>query len=248
LRFVVYGGSEGRQAAGKKLVAQMVKLRPELVVHAGGMVSDGRRADDWQHFDEVTAPLRELCRLYPCHCTNGGGKLLGGRFRFPDGSTGGKTYYAFDHKGARFVVLDSEIRLGPKPGPQTTWLAEQLAAAEGRHIFVFFHKPIFSVAWGKFRVGGLAYWRPLFAHHRVRAVFCGGHHIYYRTAQDGVTYVVTGGGGAPLTKVKARRNIMPNDVAGSFHHCIEVEVLGSKVRGRAVDTEGKTRDEFVIKE
>jgi hypothetical protein len=38
----------------------------------------------------------------------------------------------------------------------------------------------------------------LFQKHGVKLVFQGHDHLYYRTVRSGITYVVTGGGGAPL--------------------------------------------------
>jgi len=246
LRFVVYGASEGDGDAQRALVGQMIKLKPELVVHAGGLVENRRREADWDAFDAVTKPLRDLCPFYPCPGPGEVGTAYASRFQLPSGSARLCPYYSFDRKGVHFVVLDSRTP-ARRDDPQTRWLAADLEAAKGRLIFVFFYDPIHSVT-GRASHGGTAriFWHPLFVRNQVRAALSGGHHIYYRTAQDGVHYLITGGGGAPLDAILARRNLLPTDVAGSFHHCIEITVAGDRVRGRVVDTEGKTRDEFEL--
>ena len=43
-------------------------------------------------------------------------------------------------------------------------------------------------------------------------VFCGHDHLYYRTTRDGVTYVVTGGGGAPPYRPENSQIAIPGDV------------------------------------
>lgn len=247
-RFCVVGGTQGTEPARAQVVAQMIELRPDLVLHAGGAVWSNPRPADWQALLDVLAPLQRLCPIYPCHgAPEGRDGLFGGRFRMPDGTRPSTTYYAFDHKGARFIVLDSALPPRVVGDPQTEWLAARLAEADGRHIFVVLYDPIHSVGWGRFAKNADAYWHPLFRHYKVRAVFSGGHRIYYRTVQDGVSYIVTGGGGALLAQVKARHNILPDDVASSYHHCIEIVVAGESIRGRAIDVAGRTRDEFILR-
>ena len=243
LCFVVFGGTEGKQDAHEQIVAQMVKCRPELTLHAGGMVWDGRDAEQWACFDALTKPLRDLCPLYACHSAKDGGTLFGGRFRLPDGTVKPNTYYAFDHKGVRFIALDSE-KPPKRRDPQTDWLKQTLAEADGRHIFVFFHKPIINVAWRKTVGSARPYWMPLFSRHKVRAVFHGGHHLYFRMLDRGVSYVTTGGGGAPLDDIRSRRNMTRHDAAAKFHHFVEVTVDGDDVLARVIDLEGRTRDQF----
>ena len=246
-RFLVVGGTEGERPVHHQIIAQMVKVRPELVLHVGDAVRDGRKPKQWQAFDRITKPLTEICPLYPVHCKKDGARLFGGRFRMPDGTLRGQTYYSFVHRNACFIALDSTLGVRPKDA-QTAWLADELAKAGRRHIFVFFNLPILSIARRRI-LGRMAstFWGPLFERHKVQAVFAGNHHIYYRTTQKGVYYIVTGGGGAgPLDMLYSagRRYLLRNDVAGSYHHFVEVTVAGDKVRYRVIDNKGRTRDQF----
>lgn len=127
-------------------------------------------------------------------------------------------YFAFWHKGSRFIVLDtdkagesSEIGAG-----QLAWLSNELGtnAEAADHLFIFMHKPL----WGynpKY-----TNWQdevhPLLVKHGVSFVFCGHWHCYTFEERDGVNYIVTGGGGAELDGDREQ--------SGGFHHYILVTV------------------------
>lgn len=60
----------------------------------------------------------------------------------------GNTYYAFDHKGVHFVMLDNVSDPGAKIGDeQLAWFAADLAKqAKDVRIVVFTHRPLFDLA------------------------------------------------------------------------------------------------------
>ena len=82
--------------------------------------------------------------------------------------------------------------------------------------------------------------------HKVRAVISGCHHLYFRTAQDGIPYLITAGGGGVLSRIQSRRSLLPTDVAAAYYHFVAFTVTPGEIRGRVVDREGRTRDEFVL--
>ena len=59
----------------------------------------------------------------------------------------GQSWYSFDHHDVHFVVLNSQLLNGPLPEAkvQQTWLESDLAANQGRRIFMFMHMPPFFV-------------------------------------------------------------------------------------------------------
>jgi RNA polymerase sigma-70 factor (ECF subfamily) len=56
----------------------------------------------------------------------------------------GKLWYSADVKDCHLVILDSEDQSAPDKiaGAQLEWLKTDLAAAKGKRIFVFLHKPL----------------------------------------------------------------------------------------------------------
>ena len=85
---------------------------------------------------------------------------------------------------------------------------------------------------------------PLFERHGVRLVLSGHEHNYVRSRPlGGVTFVLTGGGGAALDPLPPSPS--PRTAArGSFFHHLLVSVAGRGMRVRAIDTAGRVRDRF----
>lgn len=98
---------------------------------------------------------------------------------------------------ALFIVLDSNTPLGPG-SPQRSFVEQALdGRGKARHVFVALHHgPVSAGSHGGHPEGaGLS---ELFTRAGVTAVFSGHDHTYQRIVRGGVSYVVTGGGGAPL--------------------------------------------------
>jgi len=244
-RFVVYGGSQRRAQEARAVVARIAALKPQMVAHAGGMVGSSR-VTDWREFTALTEPLFQLCPFYGCRGRGEMRAMVAPRDGSPAPRLFGNNYFSFDYRGAHFVFLDTEQRVY-RDDPQTRWLAADLASAGTKPIFAFTHRALFGIAERYIFPPGAQWWHPLFVRHKVRVVFSGARHLYHRTFQDGVAYVITGGGGGPLDPVMARRQLTPRDVAGTFNHCVEVTLDGAEIRLRAVDVEGRTRDEFAVR-
>ena len=244
-RFAVYGGVCGNAKVHGQVVSHVAKFQPELVVLTGEVAPDSRDREGWGAFDEALGTLGEACRIHACPIEAKPTVAFLRRVGAPDGASGSNDHYAFDRKGVHFVVLNS-ARPTSRSDPQTRWLAEDLAEAAGRPILVFFHNPIFSIKGRDTHSFGRLYWHPLFVKHRVTAVISGAHHLYFRTVQDGVPYIITAGGGGILSRIDSRRSLLPTDVVVAFHHAVVFTVTPAELRGRVLDTEGRTRDEFVL--
>lgn len=136
----------------------------------------------------------------------------------------GKLYGSFDYGNSHFIALDTE-EVGRKPGiasSQKEWLERDLDANKGAaHIFVFTHHPLFPMK----KNAGFAdpancdEIHRLFEKHGVTMVFSGHEHLFYKSVHDGITYVVTGGGGAPNS---------PGPEEGGFQHYVLVTVNGAE--------------------
>jgi acid phosphatase type 7 len=126
-------------------------------------------------------------------------------------------------------------------GDDLQWLKQELAASmteEGiRHRFVVLH---FGIASTGPHGANKALRRdviPLLRDHKVSLVFAGHDHIYERGDLDGVRYVLSGGGGAPLYPVKPDTNGAALAVE-SVHHFVEVKVDGDALKTSARRTDG----------
>jgi hypothetical protein len=77
----------------------------------------------------------------------------------------------------------------------------------------------------------------LFVRSKVNAVFEADDHRYDRREEDGILYLISGGGGAPLYTTEKR---------GGYFHYLWISVEKEKIEGKVVTLEGKVQDRFVI--
>jgi len=197
------------------------KLNPDFVITGGDNVMDAsgqqyERADRlYRLFAETMKSLR-----MPCHCALGNhefcrrdknNKLLQPeQYKDMYKARLGKTYYAFEHKGWHFIVLDSimfgkgeNYYYGQIDPEQMTWLRQTLKSiGKKKAVAVAMHVLLLSIAYQVQEKG----FTPrsvikkktarelvaLFEEYNVRIVLQGHLHIYEDILYNGIHYV-TGG-------------------------------------------------------
>jgi 3',5'-cyclic AMP phosphodiesterase CpdA len=223
-RFAIYGDTRDNHAVHQDIVGKVLSFTPAFVLQTGDLVHDGDALDQWVKFDEITFALR---RRVP-YCPVPGNHDLGEHNYFEERvaqcfGVGKRPYYSFEYHGVHFIGIDTEMALDTT-SKQYRWLRADLAEARaaGRFIVPFLHKAIVSVGPHAFDKDVRALrlvLHPLFLQFGITVVFQGHDHQYYRTRLDGITYVVTAGGGAPLYNA----NVLPEarDVfEKAYHFCI----------------------------
>ena len=265
--FVVYGDTRSDPTAHAAVIHEIVGLHPEFVLQSGDLVSDGRNPAQWAQFDTITQPLRDAhIAYYPAR----GNHDLGAIYPryvpagFDSGDTVNKLYYAFTRHGCRFIMVDSMQPYDPG-SRQYLWLESELARAgkTAADTFVMFHEGPFSVGPHGPTLAAQKYLHPLFVKYHPTAVFCGHDHLYYRTKRDGVTYVVTGGGGAPPYRPENAQIAIPGDVfvkdvdslgrplgeaeyKALIYHAIRCEMDGSRLTATVIRLDGSVIDKFTL--
>ena len=110
---------------------------------------------------------------------------------------------------------------------------------------VFFHIPPYSS--GREHgsdLGVRAVMEPLFRQYGIDLVFNGHDHDYERSVANGITYIVTGGGGAPLY---AKGQPDPASVYfTSTYHSVQVSVTGMTLTIAGARPDGIRFDEFTL--
>lgn len=247
--FVAYGDTRSNPDVHRTIIDLIVAQKPEFVLQSGDLVSDGGNPRQWTEFSEITKPLRDAhIAYYPSRGNHDAGPYYQNYVTEPFEPGGNKYYYAFTRHKNHFIVLDEfqDYAIG---SDQYQWLERELKKGQKTAVntFVLFHESPFSV--GPHGPTGMAQRNvhPLFVKYRPRAVFCGHDHLYYRTKRDGVNYLVTGGGGAPLYQADNAALAIPGDVYVSDYHIIRCEVNGTQVSGTVITPSGKVIDKFVFK-
>jgi predicted phosphodiesterase len=139
------------------------------------------------------------------------------------------------------IVLDSN-QVGSEE--QISFLADSLEGSSDPTIVVFHHSALTCANYDD-AVSILENWAPLFDFD-VFLVLSGHDHNYQRFESEGVTYVVTGGGGQSLYELEECSSDHPERLAGSALHHFVVLDQGPELTIRAVDVDGATFDEVSI--
>ena len=223
--FVVIGDTRTGIPIFEQHIDEINLLDPDFVIDVGDLINGYTKDAEeieamWNEFDRIVARF-----TVPFVMVAGNHDIWDPTSAEIYRRRYGKTYFSFDHKGAHFIILDSEILdesgapIDRIAGDQLQWLESDLAKhRNARASFVFLHKPL----WPNERTGAECgkHWmdnvHPLLAKYGVSGVFAGHAHRYTSfPAIDGVRYYITGGGGA---------EVGTNRLAGDFHHYCLVTV------------------------
>jgi len=194
------------------MTRRILELRPDFLIHGGDFVREGDQELEWIQFRLEILPFRDAG--IPIYAVVGnheyrGDKTAAMRFLAEtfDFEADGPKWYSFSRGGVLFVVLDSTLAYDQE-SEQYRWLESELEKAEsGGYNFVIplMHHPVFTAGEhnGEREKRAREILHPLFLRHRnlIKLVFSSHNHSYERMEADGITYIVSGGGGAPLYDV-----------------------------------------------
>lgn len=220
-RFVVYGDTRftdpldtkaSNPAVRQALVQAIANARPAFITITGDIAYNGYDPNDWKVWDTETAIWREnKIPVYPAlgnHDLHGDHAIALGNYfaRFPQLKQA--RYYSVRAANTLMFVLDSSLE--ELSGSQGQWLTQNLDSipADVDFVFIVLHHPPYTSSSDTKKYGGGHSARPQEQklaqmlegrqpHIRARIVVFAGHvHNYERHEHGGITYFVTGGGGA----------------------------------------------------
>jgi acid phosphatase type 7 len=249
--FLVYGDTRTRHDVHRRVIGALLKQGiPDFAVHTGDLVENGDDPALWPIFFDIERELLRQTAFFP---------VLGNHER------NSRNYYeffqmetpyrSFDWGNAHFLLINSDLaNVSASPAAQqafwaeqTRWMEEDLGnnqAADFR--FVVAHHPPFTAV--NRRQGNNPHMTalvPMLEKYHVTAGFFGHDHNYQHYSKNGVHYVISGGGGAPLYDVdKPPQGITVKVI--STENFTTVSVDGKVARVEAIDADGKTIDRFEL--
>ena len=251
--FVVFGDNRpnrpdlAQPETFKKILRKIDALNPAFAVSTGdciyGSPVESRMLEQYKDYTETIGSLLKA-KVY---LALGNHEILGSTANQEFFANElGALYYSFDYGDSHFIVLDSDVvgQAGRIIGDQLEWLKEDLKKSRAaRHKFVFLHRPLYPVDGHKGRSldkypedrNALHH---LFARNRITAVFVGHEHLYDEQVNNGVRYIITGGGGAFL---------YPSiHGTGDFYHFVVVSVTGDEAQMKVVKLAQGGKPEEII--
>lgn len=219
LNFAVVGDNRDGDAVYKEILAAVSKDGSAFLVNLGDMVPSGTK-DDWDNFTGMMQGF-----TLPFYPVIGNHEIRIGKpqdfIRYTGAS---KTFYSFDRGAVHFTMLDSSV--GSLLEPEYDWLDNDLATTTQPVKLVFLHHPPFDPANGTHVLyGDVDRLTSIIASRGVNTVFAGHIHCYEQAERDGVQYVISAGGGAPL-------GCTPD--TGGYYHYLQVHVQDNKVTTQVV--------------
>ena len=218
--FTVFGDS-GIATPFQSMVAQLLNdINPHFGIHTGDVnYWAGEEVNYNPHYFIPYKNTIKRIAIYPTLGNHDVGTDNGqpylDAFVLPGEESDSNTerYYSFDYANAHFVCLDVSEQISSDAyevgSEQYNWLVNDLASTTKTWKFVYFHVPPYSSNSKPHHDGNKGVQdnlSPVFEDYGVDLVFSGHSHHYERTkpiangttTASGVTYIVTGGGGAPL--------------------------------------------------
>ncbi|MBI2303957.1 MAG: metallophosphoesterase family protein [Chloroflexi bacterium] len=241
ISFVAWGDNRTNHPIHRRLVGLIKEAAPDFVINVGDLVENGSRKSDWDTFFDVERELLVDVPLYPTlgnHEQNS--YLYFALFDLP----GTERWYSFDSGPAHFIALDVAFS-DYKPGSeQYDWLEQDLRQTTRPWKIVYLHYPPYSFT--PFRGSELPVREaltPLFEKYGVQLAFSGHNHHYQRNLVNGVTYIVTGGGGAPLHPVGWG---VGTQYAEETYEFVKLSIDGGVLTSTVVSLDGTQFDPFVL--
>ena len=239
-RFAIYGDTRSSPEIHQQVVQQIVLHKPEATFHTGDLNSSGKTQKEYDNFLQIISPLCQISRFFPARGNHEKDlSLFLQNFPFLNGSS----YYTVYQDSIRFIILDSVLDLSPG-SEQFNWLQKQLK--EDIPTLLILHHPVFSSGEHSDELGLQLFLPELLQKSSVKAVFSAHDHNYERSEFKGITYIVTGGGGAPL---REKEHANPYSLVFiKTHHYLIGEREGKSIIFKVYNLDNKILDSFTIKE
>lgn len=214
MHFLVFGDSKGSNYF-PAVLRRADSLQPDFCITTADLVQSGGGQKGKKDYQKLDAMGGWFMRKYPMWPTVGNHEESGGDDgveNFSNFFGMKKAMYSFEYGNAKFIAL-------PWPKVETDkkklkWLKKELRKARGKHIFVYRHRPYYTLGSKPYTdVEGIeTKITKLYDKYNVTAVFSGHDHIYYRTKRQNTSYIISAGAGAPIYQLKRENDAIQGDV------------------------------------
>jgi acid phosphatase type 7 len=250
--FAVYGDVRPSNKYHVNVLEQILKTHPLFIINVGDLTEKDEETY-WHDYFSAICDKTNTGETIPIYSAMGNhdikenvkDSLYFKYFSLPANSSNqSEAYYSFNIGDAHFVALNSYLSFDPN-SPQYKWFAEDLRnSSRYKWKIVFIHEPFYSSGRNGSNIHQRRVLSPLFEKGGVALVFTGHDHLYERTESiKGVTYIVTGGGGAPL--YNATKTEWAAKIDKSHHFC-KVRIAGDQCEVIMIRSDGTIGDRLIL--
>ncbi|MEW5855388.1 MAG: metallophosphoesterase family protein [Myxococcota bacterium] len=255
--FLVMGDTRTRASEHARVVQAMSGALDgagdvRFLVNTGDLVAVGGDEENWDVFFTTEAPVLSRVPLLPVF---GNHELILGRTIFdsffkapPTSSSTSDTWYSAVVGDVHLATVDPYAL---PTEPHLEWLLQQFQASHAPFKLVALHAPLYTRSNHEPDVELREELLPVLRAAGVQVVLSGHNHCYERWFGEGIQFVVTGGGGAPLYGVDDHPDAdnagAERKAAQSTLHFLRAEVNGTRLRVESISVpDGATVDCFMV--
>ena len=253
ISFSVVGDTQGNPVVWKRIAELMSEETPQFIVHVGDLVQYGPHKDDWT--DEFFKPASDLLSYTPLYPAIGNHEMndekLYQYFNLPFDNA----FYSVKKGDLIMIFVDTNKDVLPG-SEQYRKLEYLLASSHETWKIVVHHHPLFTSDKFSYRSSmmstpikgdpNILHLKSLYEIYGVDLTLAGHVHNYERTwpimknhidEENGVTHIVSGGGGGGFRKVPNDRNWFSVE-AKNINHFLNIRIWKNKLLVEAIDTSG----------
>jgi hypothetical protein len=214
MHFLVFGDSKG-SIYFPDVLKRADALQPDFCITTADLVNVGAGETGKINYELLDEKGGWFMRKYPMWPTVGNHEEAGGDDgveNFTNFFGMKKAMYSFEYGNAKFIALPwPKINEDSK---KLRWLKKELKKAKGKHVFIFKHRPNYTVGMKLYDdvEGAESETTKLYDKYKVTAVFSGHDHIYYRTKRNAVNYIISAGAGAYIYPLNREKDAIDGDV------------------------------------
>lgn len=246
--FMAYGDNRTQSEIHTRLINRMWEDAHEedvrFLVSTGDLVTNASPWQEWQ--TEFFEPALPLMGDIPYYTSLGNHEGNHESYYYYLDLPGNESWYSVEYGDLELFALNSSAAYD-ETSPQGQWLDAALAASTSTWKAVFFHHPPYACTPAR-KPGDLGIQEhvvPVLERHGVQLALLGHDHLYGRSRTlNGVTYVITGGGGAP--QYPSEPDEINEICRTEYHYCI-VDVEPTELRLRAIGIDGDLIDDFTLR-
>ncbi len=245
VRLVVLGDSRDDLETWTQLMYLGWAWEPDLLLHTGDVVALGGLQSLW---DEWFAASEGLLAEVPMVVDHGNHEFMAPNFFGSFAMPGSEQWFAVDWGALHLVVLN-DMATGDDADEQAAWLAQDVVNADRSWYIPSHHQPSWTDGNHVANTDARDEWNPLFEPWAPTVVLAGHNHLYERTVpivgevqdESGVTYVTTGGAGAPLYGTGSDWFLA---VTESTYHYMVIDFTEVSLEATAYRLDGTVLDTF----
>ena len=246
--FMAYGDNRTQSEIHTQLVTEMWRDAHEedvrFLLSTGDLVTNASPWREWQ--SEFFAPALPLIGDIPIYTSLGNHEGNHESYYYYLDLPGNEAWYSTRYGDMELFALNSST-LYTADSEQGAWLEAALTASTATWKVVFFHHPPYACTPAR-KPGDLGIQEhvvPVLERHGVQLALLGHDHLYGRSrTMNGVTYVITGGGGAP--QYPSEPDEINEICRTEYHYCI-VDIEPTQLRLRAIGIDGQLIDDFTLR-